>query len=153
MKMLVAMLITLFAPTTVLAQSSVNKGAVTTSEARIRQLEEEYARAREHGDSAALSRMVVPDFVSVASTGHVENRAYLLAHAGVTPSGERITKMVIDSVDVHVLDATTAVVIGHRGLVTASGTGGLRFLHVVAKRNGRWQLVAASVTSINVEPK
>src|SRR5690242_597911 len=94
MKILIAGLVTLLVPTVAFAQSSTGKRVVASSEAQIRQLEQEYATAREHGDSAALSRMMVPEFVSVASTGAVENRAFLLAHSGVTPSGERITKMI-----------------------------------------------------------
>ena len=147
MKLLTASFLVFFAPAVALAQTAGTDSSAAVSERQIRQLEEEYVTAREHADSAALSRMMAPEFVSVASTGRVESRGYLLAHAGVAPSGQRITKMVIDSVNVRMIDPTSAVVIGHR-VVTTSDTGGLRFLHVLAKRNGRWQFVAASATSI-----
>jgi len=129
------------------AQSSGASKTRETPETQIRRLEQEYVAARQAGDSAALARMLAPEFMSVASTGRVENRSYLLDHAGVTPSGDRITKMVIDSVNVHVLSPTEAVVVGRR-VVTTTDSGNLRFMHVVAKRNGHWQLVAASATTI-----
>ena len=129
------------------AQTRASSRSASDDEAEIRRVEQEYVAAREHNDSTALARMLSPDYVGIASMGRVEGRSYLLARTNVTPNGETIRKMTLDSLEVHMIGPNDAVLVGRR-VVTTSDTGTMRFLHVFAKRNGRWQLVAGSVTPI-----
>ena len=113
-------------------------------------MERQYLDARLANDTATLRRLLADEFTTIGSSGAMGGRAGALRlPTNRTPGGDEINSMDLDSLQVRVYGAT-AVMTGLRRMRGPGGPigAGLRFTHVFVRRNGRWQLVASQVTSV-----
>jgi ketosteroid isomerase-like protein len=109
------------------------------AEAEIRALEEARRDAIQAGDRAALERIYAPDFRGVTSGGLQVDQQQ--AVGGLLRAKGKAAAM--DDVQVRVFgNAATAT--GRLRLADNGGT--LRYIHVYARRDGVWQLVAGQST-------
>lgn len=107
----------------------------------------DYDEAQVHGDKAGLQRLVADDYTLVNSSGHVQNKAELIAD--YTAPGYKIEPFeILQPVEKVWSDGA---VMG--GVVNLRGIDGgkpfevtLRFADIWAKRNGKWQVVYTHVS-------
>jgi ketosteroid isomerase-like protein len=129
---------------------SVEVAAQTANvEQTLLRLERDWEQANAKNDTAALDRILAPEFVSTDSDGRLTTRAEGLARR---KSGEvKFTAFTQDDYEVHVI-GDTAIVTGRS---TIKGTrddkdwsGQERWTDVFVRRNGRWQAVATHSSRI-----
>jgi len=113
------------------------------------QLERDWEQANAKNDTAALDRILAPEFVSTDSDGRLTTRAEGLARR---KSGEvKLTAFTQDDYKVHVI-SDTAIVTGRstiKGIRDGKDWSGQeRWTDVFVRRNGRWQAVATHSSRI-----
>jgi ketosteroid isomerase-like protein len=106
--------------------------------------------AQTRQDSAAIGRMLAPDFVFVPRTGEVLGRDDFIA--GASSPDERISKIDIRDRRIEPLGSDGGVVSGE-GLISGSRKGTafvshFRYADVFAKRDGHWLVVYVQVTGL-----
>ena len=102
-------------------------------------------------DTTALRRMYAPDFRAVAAMGAIVDRRTLLA--GYSRDDPHWT-FKIDELNARALDPSrTAAILTARLRTFQDGALAVasRYIHVYAKRDGRWQIVAAQATFVPIE--
>ncbi|GAC1696645.1 MAG: hypothetical protein NVS9B3_14540 [Gemmatimonadaceae bacterium] len=120
-----------------------------SSETEIRRLEQEWALASLHGDTAAFNRLMAPDFRLVLTDGSIEHRAGRLRAFG---SGTvRTTALDLSDVRVYVNGDISVVT----GLATRKDTAGshardfqYRYTRVWQRRAGHWQVKDFQTTTL-----
>jgi uncharacterized protein (TIGR02246 family) len=119
-------------------------------ESAIRQRLDDWLKALERGDLAALNEIIAPDYVITVSDGRLLNREQDLAPV---KAGMRFKSAKIDSVQIRIL-GETAIVTGHGTYEVGRGDRTMRvqerFSDVWAKREGRWHPVASA--SVGLKP-
>jgi ketosteroid isomerase-like protein len=129
---------------------NVGLGQARTSVAdSIRLLEHARAHALLTRDTAALGRMIAPEFTEVARRGTIRTREDNLRDLATDVL--RYTSIAFDSLDVRVYGDVAIV----RGIATSNRVLNdkpeawrVRYMRVFVRRNGRWQAVAAQSTPI-----
>jgi ketosteroid isomerase-like protein len=138
------------------------------SEQEIMKLEYELVEAGLRGDTAATDRLMADDYFFMTRDGVVhenlkaallvrmksgESRADLLARIISVESDEPTPQPTkIDDTQIHIYGDTGVVIV--RSTYKSRGTDGrvvevpTRYLHVWARQQGRWRLVAGSSTRI-----
>jgi ketosteroid isomerase-like protein len=101
------------------------------------------------GDLETVSRVVADDWIAVAPTGAVMNKAELLDMLSRPAPFE---SAVYDQVQLHVYGQTAVVTSLFRGEGKDLELE-QRFMRVYAKRDGRWQCVATQVVPIPEQQK
>jgi ketosteroid isomerase-like protein len=128
---------------------SVGITAQSATEQALLQLEREWEQANAKNDTAALDRLLAPEFVSTDSDGRLTTRAEMFARR---KSGQvKFTVFTQDDYQVRVI-GDTAIVTGRS---TIKGTrdgkdwsGQERWTDVFVRRNGRWQAIATHSSRI-----
>ncbi len=138
------------------------------AEQEIMKLERELVKAGFQGDAATTDRLVAGDFFFMTRDGVVhenlkaallvrmksgESKADLLARMK-SDEGDEIqpNPTIIDDAQVHIYGDTAVIIL--RSSYKSRGRAGrvvevpIRFMHVWARQQGRWQLVAGSSTRI-----
>ena len=107
----------------------------------------DYDEAQVHGNRAELQRLVADDYTLLNSSGHIQNKAQLIAD--YTTPGYKIEPFEIKEPVEKVW--SDGAVMG--GVVDLRGTDGgkpfavtLRFADIWAKRNGKWQVIYTHVS-------
>jgi len=113
------------------------------------QLERDWEQANAKNDTAALERILAPEFVSTDSDGRLTTRAETFARR---KSGQvKFTAFTQDDYKVH-LAGDTAIVTGRstiKGVRDGKDlTGRERWTDVFVQRNGRWQAIASHSSRI-----
>jgi hypothetical protein len=101
-------------------------------------------------DTMALRRMYAPDFRAVAAMGAILDRRELLA--GYSRDDPHWS-FKIDELNAHAIDQSrTAAILTARLRTFQNGVLAVasRYIHVYAKRDGRWQIVSAQATFVPV---
>jgi ketosteroid isomerase-like protein len=113
------------------------------------QLERDWEQANTKNDTAALERLLAPEFVSTDSDGRLVTRAEMFARR--KSGAVKFTEFTQDDYKVHVL-GDTAIVTGRSTLKgTRDGktlSGRERWTDVFVRRNGGWQAVASHSSRI-----
>ena len=115
--------------------------------ADLRKAVEDYDHAQVNADGAELRRLVADDYLLINSTGHVQNKAQLIADY-LAPDYKIEPYEVLEPIEKVWSDGA---VMG--GLVHLKGVSGgkpfavtLRFADIWAKRNGNWQVIYTHVS-------
>jgi ketosteroid isomerase-like protein len=113
------------------------------------QLERDWEQANAKNDTAALERILAPEFVSTDSDGHLTTRAEAVARR---KSGQvKFSSFSQDDYKVHVI-GNTAIVTGRLTVKAIRDgkdwTGQERFTDVFVLRDGRWQAVATHASRV-----
>jgi ketosteroid isomerase-like protein len=113
------------------------------------QLERDWEQANAKNDTAALDRILAPEYVSTNSDGRLATRAEVLARL---KSGElKFTAFTQDDYKVLVI-GDTAIVTGRSTIKAIRDgkdlSGQERWTDVFVRRNGRWQAVATHSSRI-----
>jgi ketosteroid isomerase-like protein len=120
--------------------------AIGQDEQAVMQIEAARTLAIKQGNMKALEEIYADDFTGVASGGRAVTKAQLMqVFKNVDP---RVT-FTTDDLKVRVLNETAVAT----GRITGKTSGGevvsaFTYLHVYAKRNGRWQMVTGQSTNI-----
>ena len=113
------------------------------------QLERDWEQANTKNDTAALERILAPEFVSTDSDGRLTTRAEMFARR--KSGAVKFTEFTQDDYKVHVL-GDTAVVTGRstlKGIRDGKNLSGReRWTDVFVRRNGSWQAVASHSSRI-----
>ena len=138
-------------PAAVLGGTQGGAGALSTqgTEVEIRSVEQQWALASLHGDTASFNRLMAPDFRSIRTDGLVMTRVDRLRAFG---SGDvRTTALEFSDMQVRV-DGNTAIV---TGLATRKDTAGghprdfqYRYTRVWQRRGGHWRVVNFQSTTV-----
>ena len=129
---------------------SIEVAAQTANVAQtLLQLERDWEQANVKNDTAALERILAPEFVSTDSDGRLTTRAEGFARR---KSGEvKFTAFTQDDYKVQVI-GDTAIVTGRsaiKGIRDGKELSGQeRWTDVFVRRNGRWQAVATHSSRI-----
>lgn len=129
---------------------SISVAAQTVNvEQTLLQLERDWEQANAKNDTAALERILAPEFVSTDSDGRLTTRVENFARR---KSGEvKFTAFTQDDYKVHVI-GDTAIVTGRstiKGIRDGKDWSGQeRWTDVFVRRNGRWQAVATHSSRI-----
>lgn len=117
--------------------------------AEVLQAEQEWVRAHEVLDVAAIDRLMGEDYTTITSSGEVRGKAETLASY---QSQSRIWESATSDEYLVRVYGDTAIVVGRW---TAKGTNtdeafdySARFTSVYVKRDGRWQIVSDQSTSM-----
>jgi ketosteroid isomerase-like protein len=110
--------------------------ALTETKDDLIKLDKEWGVANLKADRAALEKIYASDILAVFPEGMSEGRAQMLE--GLEPAAS--TNYVTSDYKVMMLGSDVAVMAHNAG----SGENAYRSLHVLAKRDGRWQVVATS---------
>ncbi|HJU75880.1 MAG TPA: nuclear transport factor 2 family protein [Gemmatimonadaceae bacterium] len=143
--LLIASLLFALAPPALPAQRTAG-----SAEAEVERVARQYLDARLANDTTAVRRLLAEEYTGINSSGVLGDRASALRlPMNVTPMGQPIAGFEVDSVRVRVYDSA-AVMTGIRRVRSAdgSGGGGLRFMFVFIRRDGRWQLAASQATDL-----
>lgn len=119
------------------------------AEDSVRALEEARGQALIHADTAALSRMVAPEFTEVSRLGTLRTRADNIRDIA---SGDlRLTSVRYDSLAVRIYGDVAVL----QGIADNTGTfrgfpfrGKIRYTRVFVRREGRWQAVTMQQTAM-----
>jgi len=116
------------------------------------QLERDWEQANAKNDTAALERILAPEFVSTDSDGRLTTRAETFARR---KSGQvKFTAFTQDDYKVHLV-GDTAIVTGRstiKGVRDGKDlTGRERWTDVFVQRNGRWQAIASHSSRIGAQ--
>lgn len=119
------------------------------AEQTLLQLERDWDQANAKNDTAALDRILAPEFVSTDSDGRLTTREQVFARR---KSGQvRFITFVSDDHKVHVI-GDTAIVTGRSTIKAVRDgkdvSGQERWTDVFVRRNGRWQAVASHSSRI-----
>ena len=125
-------------------------------EAELRRIENDWPRIIKERDVAAVGRVEADDVILVYPDGSVGNKQQELTD--VAAGNLTADSLEIKDLQVKVLDADAAIVLGHNALKngklklpdgkTMDITGEYRFIDTFARRNGEWKLVAGISTRI-----
>jgi len=125
---------------------SANPKAAARDAADMQQLLElnaEYIRAVQESDVARFEEMLASDFLCTNFDGSFVDRAQFLKQ---TAAPVRISGLRALDVEVRIL-GDFAIVHGRTAYAKPDGTpGGGRYTDIYARRQGRWQAIAAHVT-------
>ena len=133
------------------ALAFANTAAAQTGNAEqaLLQLERDWEQANAKNDTAALERILAPEFVSTDSDGRLSTRAESFARR--KSGAVTFTTFTQDDYQVHVL-GDAAIVTGRmtiRGSRDSKDWSGQeRFTDVFVRRNGRWQAVASHASRV-----
>ena len=113
------------------------------------QLERDWEQANAKNDSAALERILAPEFVSTDSDGRLVTRAEMFARR--RSGAVKYTAFTQDDYKIHVV-GDTAVVTG-RSTIKGVRDGKdvserARWTDIFVRRDGRWQAVASHSSRI-----
>jgi ketosteroid isomerase-like protein len=118
-------------------------------EQTILQLERDWEQANAKNDTAALERILAPEFVSTDSDGRLVTRAETFARR--KSGAVKFTEFTQDDYKVHVV-GETAVVTGRstfKGIRDGKNLNAReRWTDVFVRRNGNWQAVASHSSRI-----
>jgi hypothetical protein len=115
-------------------------------EATLRQLNGEYVASFVNSDPAHYDRLLAPEFVAIASTGALIDRATFLKNAA-NPSGMR--SFVATDVAVQIVGDNVGIIQARTPYTRLDGTtGDTRYTDIWVKRDGRWWALRAQVTAI-----
>ena len=133
-----------------MAQTSKQISSNGKVEQTIRQLEIENREATLNNDAKAIERLLADDWMNTNADGTVTTKAQLMELLKSSPF--KIASIESDDVMVRVYKSA-AVVTGRTttkrmGQDNNTVTRQVRFTRVYAKRDGRWQVVAAQSTPI-----
>ena len=110
--------------------------ALTETKDDLIQFDKEWGMATLKADRAALEKIYASDILAVFPEGMAEGRAQMLE--GLEPA--ETTNYVTSDYKVKMLGSDTAVM-AHNG---GSGENAYRSLHVLVKKDGKWQVVATA---------
>ena len=134
----------------VLALSAMTFPAVMESQSSpqqaLRAVEDAWVKALAQHDTAALERILAPEFRHTTYTGAVLDRAGSLA-AAKDPRGSGVVNR-LEDVDARVFEGRFGIVTGVNAATSPAGSARLRFTDVFVYRDGRWQAVSAQETLI-----
>jgi ketosteroid isomerase-like protein len=119
------------------------KPADQSTEQAVLQLTRDWLAAEERKDTATLQRIIADDFQGYAPGGHTVFKEDVIPLEGTQSGGLAITTSEMKAR----LFGDTAVVTA-RGVSKAGEKGELRVTVVFAKRNARWQMVAAHLSAV-----
>jgi ketosteroid isomerase-like protein len=124
------------------------------AEQEVRTLQDQLINAYKQRDLTALERILADDYTFVESHGRVLRRADLVQNFG---SGDRVlTSYAIDDDHVSLYGEAAVMTYHYRTREKYRGedqSGDFRMIRVFARRNNRWQMVAAQETAITPAPK
>ena len=117
-------------------------------ETKLKQMEDDWAKALKDKDQAAVGNMVADDYAGISSKGKHQNKAELLDE--IKTSKDTLSASVNDSMEVHVYGPNLATVVG-----TSSEKGkdkdGKQFsrsfgwVDTWMERNGKWECIGEAV--------
>ena len=135
--------------TTVFTMPRQAAAQATNVEQTLLQLERDWEQANAKNDTAALERILAPEFVSTDSDGRLVTRAEMFARR--KSGAVKFTEFTQDDYKVHVV-GDTAVVPGRstlKGIRDGKNLSGReRWTDVFVRRNGSWQAVASHSSRI-----
>lgn len=111
------------------------------------ELEDQWARAVQQGDLAALDTIIADDYVGTTASGQIQNKAEYLAD--FRTGNRRVAMLTTENLDVRLYGHVAVLTHGGRAEGEVSGqpvAGAFRWTHVFVERDGRWQAVANHVT-------
>jgi ketosteroid isomerase-like protein len=152
----VALLVTFIAPPRAVFTEAASTNATaqrdTSAAAReVEQVENGRLASMEKGDVDAVAKVIADDFVVTSADGRNASRSEYLDRLRAASSPR--AHLIHDEVQVRVYG--DAAVITGRSRSTRNGQelpGQVRYIHVYARRNGAWQMVAMHVTRIAPTP-
>jgi len=112
----------------------------------ITQLEERLRQAELGPDPAFFQEAMADEAVIVGQDGQPSIPKATIVQAHQPGSGPKFTR--VDMSDMHIVEHDGAAVVTCTGTYENSqGSFALRFMRVWLKRDGRWQIIAASVAN------
>lgn len=128
--------------------------AGSRDEQEIRKLINDMSAARMRNDKAAYNRLVSEDYYSIRVNGQgteIGNKD--TQDLNTTPSGVPFISYEVDELRIKVYGNNSAVVTGRRKSPARNSDGTirdvqLRFMSMLVKQHGHWQVVASSLTTI-----
>lgn len=112
-------------------------------------LEDQWARAVQRGDTAALDTIIADGYVGTTAAGQVQRKAEYLADFGT--GDRRVFTLTTEDLDIRVYGHVAVLTHGGHAQGALRGQpvdGAFRWTHVFVERDGRWQAVANHVTKI-----
>jgi ketosteroid isomerase-like protein len=116
-------------------------------EREFREIEAERSRALKEADIPAIERFYADDFVGVSASGQIVRKRELVEN--IRRRGPQELTFTAEELEARLV-GDVALVLGRivgRDASDAVVRDG-RFLHVYARRDGEWKLVAAQATSV-----
>jgi ketosteroid isomerase-like protein len=110
-------------------------------------LEDQWARAVQQGDVAALDTIIADDYVGTTASGQMQSKADYLADFGT--GDRRVSMLTTEGLDVRIYGRVAVLTHGGHAQGESRGqpvVGAFRWTHVFVERDGRWQAVANHVT-------
>lgn len=129
-------LVALFVPLAAFAQPSPSQV--------LRDVENAWVKALAQHDTAALEKILAPEFRHTTYTGAVLGRAQSLAAAKDSRSNGVENRL--EDVQVRVFENRFGIVSGVNAASSPAGSARLHFTDVFVFRDGRWQAVSAQET-------
>jgi ketosteroid isomerase-like protein len=127
------------------AQESADSSAIT---AKLKQMEDDWAKALQNKDHAAVGNMVADDFAGFNSKGKQRSKAQLVDE--IKNETSTLSSSENDKMDVHVYAPNLATVCG-TSTEKGKDKDGKAFTHSYAwvdtwmERNGKWECIAEAV--------
>jgi uncharacterized protein (TIGR02246 family) len=119
---------------------------MSTVQQEIASLEERLRLAELGPDPEFFEEVLADDAVMVSEEGQFAFAKSKVVEAHQPGKSPKFTR--VEMSDMHILDHGAAAVVTCQGLFEAPGTKvALRFMRVWVKKNGRWQIVAGSISN------
>ena len=146
----VAILLVSFLPASLIAYSPVRAQSTSHDTAgQIRELDEQWARAITHGDTATLSNLFAEDLLVISGSGEVRDK-----------KGEMKDLAPAQDANASPFVVRDVTVRSYRKFAISTGIASWtvnwqgktieqerRYMHVFAKRGSKWQLIAQQVSA------
>jgi ketosteroid isomerase-like protein len=117
-------------------------------EAKLKQMEDAWAKALLDKDQAAVGNMVADDYAGITSKGEHQNKSQLLDE--IKTSTDTLSASTNDSMEVHVYGPNVATVVG-TSTEKGKDKDGKQFsrsfgwVDTWAERNGKWECIGEAV--------
>ena len=123
----------------------------TAIESKLKQMEDDWAKALKAKDQASVGNMVADDYAGINSKGEHQNKTQLLDE--IKTSTDTLSESTNDSMEVHVYGPSLATVVG-TSTEKGKDKDGKQFSHSFGwvdtwtERNGKWECIGEAVMQL-----
>jgi ketosteroid isomerase-like protein len=123
----------------------------SATETKLKQMEDNWAKALKDKDQAAVGNMVADDYAGITSKGERQNKTQLLDE--MKTNKDTLSDSVNDSMEVHVYGPNLATVVGmssEKGKDKDGKTFSRSFgwVDTWMERNGKWECIGEAVMAL-----
>ena len=121
----------------VMAEVKVDRAARTS--AAVIAVDEHWSQAEEHGDTAWLDSMLLPEYRSISADGRILDKKSLLTHAATNRGSDKMTRLVAAWRKTHAT-RKSVVIRGDVAIISFSNpqTGQVRSSDIFVYQRGGW---------------